>query len=246
MTIIRFFKLIFNYIKAGISDLIWLIVVIITFPIDLTREEKKQNKKKGPLPILLVHGYLHSSAAWLYIRYRLKKSNLGPIYTINLGSPFHSIEEYATKVKEKARTIAEQTGRTDLLLIGHSMGGLVCAYYALHMAPRNSVRAVITMGSPLKGTRTALFGKGACSHQMRYRSAFTQRLVQDIANSENVPFVHMWSAVDPMIRPALSARVESVNAYYEEIEGAGHLDFLYAPSVVNKMIGYVFTFSQQI
>lgn len=85
---------------------------------------------------------------------------MGPIYTIDLGSPFLSIEEYAEKVKEKAKQIAHETGHTKLALIGHSMGGLVSAYYAIHLAPEGSIRSVITLGSPMQGTKVAFFGVG--------------------------------------------------------------------------------------
>jgi triacylglycerol esterase/lipase EstA (alpha/beta hydrolase family) len=243
MSISHFIRILINYIKSAVSDLILLIVVFVTFPIDLTKKEKR---KSGPMPILLVHGYMHSSAAWLYVSYRLKKAGLGPIYTINLGSSSHTIEEYAAKIKEKANKITEQTGKHDLLLVGHSMGGLVCAYYALHMAPRNSIKGVITLGSPLEGTRMAFFGKGACAKQMRYQSYFTRKLTKNIACSEQIRFAHIWSRVDLMIRPAISAMGDSPYSYCEEIEGAGHLDFLYSPDAVSKVVAYAATFSQQI
>ncbi len=82
-------------------------------------------KKGNGRPILLVHGYLHHAKVWGLQKKWLEALGAGPIYTINLGPPFQSIRTYAEKVSQKAQAIAQETGRNDLILIGHSMGGII-------------------------------------------------------------------------------------------------------------------------
>ena len=83
-----------------------------------------QGKKEKKWPILLIHGYLNSNLVWLYFGKQLKNRGFGPIYTINLGWPFGSIENYAQKVALKVEKIKEETGKAKVILVGHSMGGL--------------------------------------------------------------------------------------------------------------------------
>src|SRR3990167_766851 len=46
-------------------------------------------------PILLIHGYVNNGSVWIYQKKQLKKAGFGPIYTMDLGYPFHSIVDYA-------------------------------------------------------------------------------------------------------------------------------------------------------
>jgi triacylglycerol lipase len=156
------------YICSLFLELIALIIFKLTFRIDLT----KKNPKKGEsthTPILLVHGYGHNSSAWIYLCYRLKKAGFHSLYSINLGSVQNSIEQYAEEVKRKALEIAESTGNKKLILLGHSMGGLVSAAYATH---HSNVTHLVTLGSPLKGTKIAKWGRGQSARDMEPFSPF--------------------------------------------------------------------------
>lgn len=245
MSMSNVIRITLNYLKAFFTESLALIFLFITLPIDLTRREIPSQQIIGKVPILLVHGYMHNSSAWLYLRKRLLKAGFGPIYTINLGCPLQSIEKYAERVKEKAQIIARQTGNKNLILIGHSMGGLVSSYYATTLAPENTVKGIITMGSPLQGTKLSVMAYGRCIEQMRYRSQFVKDLNHKMEDAEDLRFVHLWSATDLIIRPARSAQLRSPNAINEEFEGLGHVSFLYTPSVADRVIKYVATFSQR-
>lgn len=244
MSFSHFVYLAINYFKATLAECVALIIVLCTIPIDLTRQEIPSSQK-GTTPILLIHGYMHNSSAWIYLRKRLQKAGLGPIYTINLGSPYHTIEEYAERVKEKAKIISRQTGQSELIIVGHSMGGLVSSYYATQLAPKNTVKTVITLGSPLKGTKLAPIGIGPCATQMRYKSDFTKRLSQIMEDAEDLKFFHIWSATDLIIRPPRSAHLYHQNSMNEKIESLGHVSFLYSPKIANKLIKYLKTTSAQ-
>lgn len=209
----------------------------MTSPLQASYFEPKPFIEGVQPPILLVHGYLHNSSAWLYLRRRLKTGGLGPIYTIDLGSPFHTIEEYAEKVRLKAEQIAQETGQRELALIGHSMGGLVSAYYATHIASEGSVPSVITIGSPLQGTKIAVLGIGPCAKQMRYGSDFTKELTQNMA-LVNTLFFHIGSKTDFVIRPTSSALLQNPNSRCYEFKSKGHIFYLYSNAVADKILEF--------
>lgn len=204
----------------------------------LTGEHRIEDKQK---PILLVHGYLGHSTNWVYLRYRLKEAGFGPIYTVNLGSPLRSIEEYAERVKRELKRIKEETGIEEVVMIGHSMGGLVSCYYGLELAQEDGIYVtdIITLGSPLKGTKVAHIGFGACAGQMRCKTPFIQKLDASILLNENIRFYHIGSEVDIVIQPTESAFLGDDSSKHYSVKGVGHLGLLFSGQVADAVISYL-------
>lgn len=211
---------------------------------DLEKKNPKNVLADGQQPILLVHGYLGHSSNWTYIRYRLQKAGLGPIFTINLGSVFQSIDgDYAQKVKQKAEEIAKITGMTKLIIIGHSMGGIVGSYYATHLAPKGSVTDIITLGSPLKGTKFSAVEVGECAQQMNYRSDFIKGLLEKIYNSEDTRYYNFASDADEIVLPNSAALLDKSKMKAplktHTFSDLGHVSYPLSDRIVDKMVKYI-------
>lgn len=237
-------QMIIKYIVSTALELIAITTALVTYPIDATRCDKKNaHFFKGQTPILLVHGYFHNSSAWLLMRHRLNSAGLGPVYTVNLGWPFHSITEYAEVLKKKVRLIQLETGCTRLRLIGHSMGGLVCEYYATAIAPAGSVESIITLGSPLQGTKMSVLAIGKCVREMSYRSDFSKKLDQQVLCEGHIRRLHLASETDLIIRPTsaalpLYAKGDDSQSQNYTFDCLGHVSFLYSRSVVDKIVEF--------
>jgi len=185
----------------------------------------KNPEYNGKEPILLVHGYLHNRSGWHLFKKRLKKEGVdNPLYTISLGSPFHSIEEFSEKVQKRIDEIKEKTGAKTVKLIGHSMGGIVSAH-----AENESVSQVITLGSPLQGTKLAYIGVGKCAKQMRRNSPLLAELGEKIQKSDK--YTHFGSGGDIVILPHDSANPGGKGKKFPSI---GHLSMLYSEQVAHE------------
>ncbi|MFP4523924.1 MAG: alpha/beta fold hydrolase [Candidatus Woesearchaeota archaeon] len=62
------------------------------------------------------------------------------------------IENYAIRLKESINTVKEKTGSDEVILIAHSMGGLVARDY-LHLFGDEDVKLLITLGTPNHGVK---------------------------------------------------------------------------------------------
>lgn len=184
-------------------------------------------------PILLIHGYMNHSSVWRVSKKRLETVGLGPIYTINLGHPFQSIRQYAEKVKGKVENIANETGRKDLILIGHSMGGLVGSWYASKLASRGTVTDVITIGTPLFGTWIAHIGLGPNAREMQPNSQFLKELHTALRDSKEIRFHHLATKSDYLVVPGNSAFMPQNNHFI--FEDLGHASLLYSRRVTDKI-----------
>lgn len=189
------------------------------------------------IPILLVHGYLCDWTSWIYFRWQLAK-HFGPIYEIDLGHVLGSIGDYAGEVSEMASFIKQETKRSDLILIGHSMGGLVACAYATQMAPHGKVKAVISIGSPLKGTIAAHIGLiGKSGHEMLPNSDTIRKVQQGIAHRPETHFYQVMSHTDELVIPATSAILGAYQHYI--VDDIGHMALIFSKRVVNKVTEWI-------
>lgn len=204
------------------------------FPLTFSNQ---YHSAKGDLkgrPILMVNGYLSFGSTWDYQRQRLVQEGLGPIYTINIGSG-RSIKTYAKHVQDKVAQIQKETGRNDLILIGHSKGGLVCSYYATHLADAaTKITDVITIGSPLAGTPLAYLGAGYDAAEMRSRAEFHRKLRQKMEENSQIRFSHIASEVDGVV-PLSSALLGDNHSRQLILKDMGHLGLVFSSRVADQV-----------
>ncbi|KPK32564.1 MAG: hypothetical protein AMS24_03905 [Chlamydiae bacterium SM23_39] len=187
----------------------------------------ERNNKKA---IFLVHGYFNNSNIWAFFGNYLNKKGLGPIYTVNLGSPFHSIEEYVKKLKEE---IEKKKGLKEIILIGHSMGGLISWYLALKENIKVKITDIISIGVPFEGTKTAILGFGECAKQMRYKSNFTISLKKDILKENKIRTFNIATTLDQVVIPYQSAILDKKPSFL--VEDLGHASMLFSKKIVEKV-----------
>ena len=228
-----------HWIHAMTFELFALLGVLV---VKLFRFSKNFQKPVGALsgrPILLIHGYCNDGSVWTYLKKQLAKEGLGPLYTIDLGHPFRSIRDYVLKVKEKVAQIQGETNRSDLVLIGHSMGGLVGSLYTTNMAVANTVTDVITIGSPLGGTHVAKLGIGPNAKEMQRSSELIKELHQNIAKEKLVRFYHIGSNTDQMIIPSHSALLNQHLSREFIFEDIGHVSMLFSPRIAQLITHWI-------
>jgi triacylglycerol lipase len=136
----------------------------------------------GP-PVLVIHGYLATRGSLHLLEQHLAQRGhvvmsfrFGPI---NLGD----IRDSAGLVARKVESIIAQTGVSHVDIVGHSMGGLVGLYYVKRLGGRHRVRRLVLMGTPTRGTWSALLGLftaplGLASLQLLPGSPFLQELAE--------------------------------------------------------------------
>lgn len=205
------------------------------FPYTLCNRYHGPHGQSDGQPILMVNGYLSFGSTWHTQRQKLVQAGFGPIYTMNVGTG-KSIITYAKQIQEKVRNIQEKTGKNDLILIGHSKGGLVSSYYATHLAALTNahITDVVTIGSPLAGTALASLAPGYDAQEMRSDAPFHRVLRQDIAAHPEIRFWQIASEADEVV-PLSSALLEQNSSRQLVLKDMGHLGLVFSSRVADQI-----------
>ena len=169
-------------------------------------------------PVLLLHGVGCNSGVWSAFLGRLAERGVGPLYTLSYGPPLASIETFADQLAIKVDAIGAATGATKVTLLCHSMGGLVARAYMRRFGGAK-VRAVLTIGTPHRGSVLAGTFPGTCLAEMSPGSDWLEQLAAT-APPGGVRCVALWSWHDSMVLPQLNARWEGAEEF--EFIGVAH------------------------
>ena len=187
------------------------------------------------LPVLLLHGIGCNAAVWTTMRRHLEAQGLGPVYALSYGPPFAPIETFAVQVADTIAKIERDTGASQVVIVGHSMGGLVARSYLRAYGPAH-VRRLVTIGTPYAGSRHAWLMSGAPLAQMRPGSAYLAALQTRVDAERAVPIVSIWSWHDSMVTPQISSRLDDHDIV---ISGVAHNAMLGDPQVLSLVAGEI-------
>ncbi len=180
-------------------------------------------------PLLLVHGYSCSRGVWWLARRRLEQAG-HTVATVSLAPPYTNIGKLVPQLGERIETVCQATGADRVVLVAHSMGGLVCrSYLARHGSDR--VERLITISSPHSGSELARLGIGKNAREMEPGSLWLKDLGQA---GLPVPAVAIRTAHDNFVMPQDNQRLPG--AIDVALEGIGHLAVLFSRRTTTELI----------
>lgn len=194
-----------------------------------------RGRRRGPRPVVLVHGYAMSRAYFLLLTARLGGAGLGPFY----GYEYWTLGKVASAARRLGAYIEELCrfhGAEAVDLVGHSMGGLVARYYASLGGGASRVRHLVTLGSPHSGTEVSWFGVGRPVHELLPGSALLARL--DAAGLPvSVRALAIWSRADALVWSERQAYLPGARML--AFDDLGHLGLLASRRVAREVAGFL-------
>lgn len=180
-------------------------------------------RKKKPLPVLLVHGYLCNSAIWAGTRALLERADVST-HAITLEPAIGSIRSYSDTIHEAIDELLVATGAPQVKIIAHSMGGVAVRYHATEYG-HHRIAGMITIGSPHYGTALSTLGLGKNVKQMAWGSYFLKTLREHPTDPEFQKKIwSLWSPQDNIVCPPVSCKLE--HGKNIAVPGCGHIALL--------------------
>lgn len=172
----------------------------------------------GAMPVLLLHGVLCNAGVLHPMKKYLTARGVGPIYALSYGPPLASIELFADQTSKKIDAILAATAAQQVVIVAHSMGGLVARAH-LRKFGGAKVRRLITLGAPHQGSMLAYIFPGVSLSQLRPGNAWLSELGASAATA-GPPIVSIWSWHDSMVAPQTSSVLEGAENI--ALKGIGH------------------------
>lgn len=187
------------------------------------------------VPVVVVHGYLSNRGTLVGLARALDAAGIGPVFVPTLPAIFAPIETFAGHLERVVREVTEATGQPRVVLVCHSMGGLMArAYLRDHGAAR--VAGLVTLGSPHHGTVIAALGSGRNARQMRTGSAFLRDLAQAEGGAgPGCPALSIYTVHDNLVAPQDSSRLPWARNVC--LHGVAHLAMLLDARVHQAVLG---------
>lgn len=218
-----------------------ILVIIAMCGVKFDPTEPKQDK----IPILLIHGNGFNETEWVLGRQFLKKEHYGSVFSLNYDGLLTNdskmgIDDYAKeKISHKIKEIKKATGQNEIILIGHSMGGLIASQYAENIAvdDKTTIKHIISIATPWQGAPLLNFVPESMIskrlQQMSPHNPWRKNLVENALKSERMgtrKYYHLNSTTDIMAPSPYSNLSEDPRRQYT-LSYLGHYGIIGSPHV---------------
>lgn len=227
--------------RAFVSSVLSHIVAIGCYPLVLVRTLWRQapGASAASPPVILIHGLYHNSSAWIRFRGALRRAGYDRIYAFNYRSFRPDFQEIRGQLGQWIVEISPAFPGEGIILVGHSMGGLLAKAYAAgeNASLGPAVKALITLGTPYGGSKAAVFGIGRLAKSLACGSS----LIQELGHREvppELPCVALRSPVDNLVLPAGSLKPPS--GWREEVtDPICHVAMLYHGPTIRRVLNQI-------
>jgi pimeloyl-ACP methyl ester carboxylesterase len=186
----------------------------------------------GRYGAVFVHGFVCNRGLWTPLLRRLRRSSATPFVAVNLEPVFGPIEGYVPIIEAAVTRVERATGRP-VILVGHSMGGLVIRAWLARFAADDRVRRVITIGTPHRGTWLARHGRAANTRQMRMDDPWLERLAASESADRYAKFTCFFGNCDNIVFPAVCATLDG--ACNRHVPGTAHVHMAFDGRVLAEL-----------
>ena len=141
--------------------------------------------------IVFVHGYLADSSCWRpWMQHLGHRGHQVAAVDLGLDHPLHTIDELADRLDLFLRqsTASYRDQLPKIHLVGHSMGGIVAATYALRKDKGVKITSVVALAAPLKGAKLARAAKwvfSKCGQEMAPESSLLKELSAEFDQADS-------------------------------------------------------------
>jgi len=232
-----------RFTSRGVFIAIWLLVqetgclllTLLIRPLGWSQPKIPDNEQDESLPIILLHGLFQNRSCMFWLQYRLRAAGFRRIISINTP-PWRDLESLTEELAKKVDELRIKLKVEKVVLIGHSMGGIIARNFVQNRGGSAYVSDMITLGSPHNGSKLAPFAVSQMGRTLLPGSDFLKKF-------NNVPWpnetrsISIYTRYDNIVLPAESCKMKG--AEIVELDGMGHTALLFHPRSLQAVIDSV-------
>ncbi len=211
-----------------------------------TSVENTALDERERVAVLLLHGFFCNGGFFWWLRRALARAGIDNVYTLNMEPPFGSITGFSRQASARIEAIRTATGCRRVIVVAHSMGGLVARRMRELNLSQDAMAGLITLGTPHHGTWHARILASVVTRQMRLSlpveketpsNPWLDRLNADEFEPLPYPVTSVYSYQDNIVAPQDSAVLGM--AENVPLRGVGHLELAFSKRVVDAVVARV-------
>ena len=213
-----------------------LFYVIITQP--LVPLYYFKGRVMGPgdgIPVIFVHGYFQNRSNFWWLARQFRHASLGPLFGFNYPW-LEPIDRDAARLGRFVDSVCAQTGERRVIVVAHSLGGLIALEYAHSPAGMARVAQCITVGTPHGGVKWRGPILGRVGGELREGAPFVR---ERQSRQVPAPTLSVYSTHDNIVHPPSTSQLASRGGRDIAVDGHGHLSLLYSREVANALIDFI-------
>lgn len=237
-----------GFARAFANSVWTLWVTVLALPLGRLLGFRCAGQASARPPVILVHGLYHNPAAWFVWRWRLRRAGFTDLRCYgypSFGREFEDIAAGLARLLRGAAVDSERGGAGGrVLLLGHSLGGLViraaCAAAAAEAGVH--VAGVVTLGTPHRGSTLAgLLGIGRLARGL----APGGRIIRAVRGLPCIPApgLSLYTPTDGMVLPLSGALLDERERYAGWTERAlpamSHVGLLYSAEAARQALAFL-------
>ncbi len=206
---------------------------LFVLPFGLINRDEEMNRRRGNElpPVLFVHGWSFNRICWWVTIKKLAHINNRKFYTVNLPTTKMTVEKQTDFLAKRIDEALAQTGHEKIVVVAHSLGGLVTRFYAAQHGTEK-LDTVVTLGSPHYGTKLAYLGPqfvgGIVMREMEPGSETLTKLAK--VTLSNIRVINIATVHDNFVMPFDTAFLPGAEHYV--LQGKGHNRMLVDSQVI--------------
>jgi len=209
-----------------------LLLTILMRPFGWLQPKFPEAELDAKPPVILLHGLFQNRSCLFWLQYRLRCSGYRQVISINTP-PWRDMETSTEGLAKKVDELRIKLKVTKVILIGHSMGGMITRNYVQNRGGAAYVHGMVTLGSPHHGSKLAPFALSPMGKSLLPGSRFLVEF-NSITWPKETPAVSIFTRYDNIVLPADSAKMKG--AEQVELDGMGHTALLFHPRSLQAII----------
>jgi len=230
-----------RFTTRGVCVAIWLLIqetgclllTLLLRPFGWAQPKLPEAGTDARPPIILLHGLFQNRSCLFWLQYRLRAAGYQHIISINTP-PWRDLETLTESLAKKVDELRITLKVEKVILIGHSMGGIIARNYVQNRGGAAYVHGMITLGSPHHGSKLAPFALSPMGKNLLPSSAFLRQF-NSVVWPKETQAVSIYTRYDNIVLPAESGKMEG--AQQIELDGMGHTALLFHPRSLQAVLG---------
>lgn len=212
--------------------------LLLTLPLGRLPSLARPDKDASGPCVVFIHGLYNNPAVWLAWRRWFRQAGLPRQYCPRYESLRQDFMPAMRGVAAQVRAIMKENPDRPLILVGHSLGGVIARRLLAEEDIATRVAACVTVGAPHRGSSLGALGFGRLVDDLHPTSEVMLAL-QAFTPAVPTPALSLRSNVDAMVLPVDNSRPPAGSGFQDvETPTCGHVQFLYHPGVARMAIDF--------